>query len=410
MTAPQLHNAGFFRPWNDKFYLGDITPYRYFQDGTQDTTFNILKNGTYHPLQGGDYFVLPDGGLLISGVLPVYETIGQGNTYCLLRFTNDGSLDTTFQPRTCSGDLNYFTQLPNGQFIGTGSISTWDGQPASNIIRFNADGSLDPTFQAHIWWGQAWGFLPMADGRVYVGGQFRIEGRQDTMSLVRFMPDGSLDPTFNNTLKFLGLNMSAMQHDLGIVRKVYPLADGSIIASGNFDHVGEQQRGCIAHLDSSGTLLDDCFTGAGAGIFTSNTGTTSASLGMTQAPDGNYYIWGVYVGYDDGITNDPTQRFVSRLYGLNVGIEEQSASPIQPLEIAPNPGNGGAVQLTVGTAPKHAMLSIHDASGRVVRQEPWPAGVYTHTLRAGLLAPGTYMLRVASSASTLYSGKLIVLP
>lgn len=412
MAAPYLLHAGFLRKWGDMFYCGVALVDRYFQDGTRDTSFNMNRSPAYHPLQGGDYFVLPDGGLLISGVLPVYETIGQGNTYCLLRFTNDGSLDTTFQPRTCTGSLDFFTQLPNGQFIGSlGNLpnsATWDGQPTgSNIIRFNADGSWDPTFQSNVWWGGAWDYLPLPDGRVYAGGNFKINGIADTLALVRFMPDGSLDPTFYNTAQYKAHTMSNGWLG-GLIRKIFPLSDGRIIVAGQFDHIDGESRGCIAILDSTGTLLDDCFTSGGAGNYTFGS-TTTSSLGIASAPDGSYYIWGGYHGYDDGTTNYPGQRFVSRLYGLNVGITEHGAHA-EPLQIAPNPSAGQTV-LSVGTPPHKGTLSIHDASGRVVWQEPWPAGAYTHTLRAGLLAPGTYMLRVQEEEQrTRYSGKLIVLP
>ncbi|MCC6841203.1 MAG: T9SS type A sorting domain-containing protein, partial [Flavobacteriales bacterium] len=102
------------------------------------------------------------------------------------------------------------------------------------------------------------------------------------------------------------------------------------------------------------------------------------------------------------------QRLLSKLYGLNVGISEHGARA-KPLQIAPNPSAGQTV-LSVGTPQQKGTLSIHDASGRVVWQEPWPAGTVTHTLKAGLLAPGTYLLRVQEEQGTLHTGKLIVLP
>ena len=415
VTAPLIYYSGFYRRWNDQFYCGVNLLKRYFQDGTVDTSFNMSQSPSYHPLQGGDYFVYPDGSVLVSGVNRLYDSIpGPVGYYCLLRFTNDGSLDTTFHPRTCAGSLDFFTELPNGQFIGSGSTSTWDGQAASNIIRFNADGSLDPSFQANVWWGQAYGFLPLPDGRVYAGGKFRINNIPDTLNLVRFMPDGSLDPTFNNTAKYHAYTMSTMSYGRGLVRRIFPLSDGNIIASGNFDHIDEQQRGCIALLDSSGDLLDNYFTGAGAGIFPYQ-GATSSSLGITPAPDGDYYIWGAYNGYDDGTTNDPSQRFVSRLHGLNVGIHEQQPGHVQPLQIAPNP-SAGATVFSVNEQLTHAELYIHDASGRVVWQATWPAGAEQYELPAGALAPGAYVVWVASRASAtaagtaVYTGRLVVMP
>ena len=419
LTSPLLGEVGFFKKWNDQFYLGMATPRRYFQDGTQDTSFNIFRSPDYHALQGGEYFVNPDGSLLMGGVN--FLTDSSGNLidyYCLLRFTTDGSLDTTFTPRSCAGgSLNYFTELPNGQFIGSGSTSIWDGQAASNIIRFNADGSLDPAFQANVWWGSAYGFLPLDDGRVYVGGEFKIAGIADTLYLARLMPDGSLDPSFNHAMKFWEPNLlQPWMPPWGIVRTIYPLDEGRLIVTGNFGNVNDQPRGGIALIDTAGNLLDDLFSGNGCGGYFYQPNTALPPLdyyrvisGIKPAPDGSFYIWGAYHGYDDGTTNDTMQRFVSRLHGLNVGINEQPAQPAM-LQIAPNPSHGGAVQLSVGEMPKQAKLTVHDASGRVALYEPWPAGVFTHTLQASLLAPGTYLLRVQEEQGTLHTGKLIVLP
>ncbi len=132
---------------------------------------------------------------------------------------------------------------------------------------------------------------------------------------------------------------------------------------------------------------------------------------IEPAQDGGYFIYGSYSGYDDGNTNDPSQRFISKLYGLNVGINEQPTRSAT-LHIAPNPSHGGAVQLSVDEVPKRAILSIHDASGRVALREEWPAGRYTHTLQAGALAPGTYVVRVSfgSAQDDTRTGRLVVMP
>ncbi|MBS1569950.1 MAG: T9SS type A sorting domain-containing protein, partial [Bacteroidetes bacterium] len=64
----------------------------------------------------------------------------------------------------------------------------------------------------------------------------------------------------------------------------------------------------------------------------------------------------------------------------------------------PNPSAGSTV-LSVGTLVRNGALTIHDASGRMVLQRAWPAGSSRYTLEAGALAPGAYVVRVASSTS-----------
>ena len=59
--------------------------------------------------------------------------------------------------------------------------------------------------------------------------------------------------------------------------------------------------------------------------------------------------------------------------------------------------------------------TVHDASGRVVLQETWPAGSSSCTLTARALAPGTYVVRVAAGAAARdpaggYVGRLVVMP
>ena len=113
---------------------------------------------------------------------------------------------------------------------------------------------------------------------------------------------------------------------------------------------------------------------------------------------------------------------ISKLYGLNVGINEQQPSPVQALQTAPNPSAGSTV-LSTGTAMGNAELAVHDASGRVVWQAAWPAGEERYTLPAGTLAPGAYVLRLGlrglshlaqrSSATAavviVYTGRLVVM-
>ncbi len=429
-----VHMGGKLTAWNNRIYAqSGIGIRRLMQDGSLDPDFNMGLDEYVAPLQGGDYYVYPDGRLLASGVYILHDTLrGYLGDYCLVWFTNTGALDTTAHHRTCAGSLDFFTQLPNGQFIGSGSTSIWDGQAASNIVRFNADGSLDPSFQANVWWGQAYGFLPLPDGRVYVGGLFKINGIPDTLTLVRLLPNGTLDPSFNNTATYHytdQLHPTGPPH--GLVGAIYPLSDSQLVITGDFDSIEGHSRGSIALIDTSGNLLDDLFAGNGCGgyFYQPNSSQPPDSYyreirGIQPAPDGSYYIWGAYHGYDDGTTNDASQRFVSRLYGHNVGIHEQATNAFQPLSIYPNPSSG-ATEFSASGPLANAQLTIHDGSGRVVWQAAWPAGTERYTLPAGALAPGAYVVRVASRASAtasghqgpgaetlmeLYTGRLVVMP
>lgn len=390
---PYGYGGGKLVEWNGRYYvLNNQIVRRVWPNGTTDTDFISMNLGPYFSsLQGGDYHVYPDGRVLMSGVHVLSDSIrGYEGLYCLCWFSNTGYLDTTAHHRNCSGSLDFFQALPNGKFIGSGSTGIWDGQPASNIIRFEADGELDTTFQANVWWGQAYGFLPLTDGRVYASGLFRITGISDTLNLVRFMPDGSLDPTFNNQLDFRITDMTNFD-DGAVVRSIHQLDENRLVVTGQFELIEGEARRNICMVDTSGNLLDDYFYGPGCGNFTYQGETRSSIGGILPAPDGSYYIWGAYHGYDDGTTNDTLQRMVSRLYGFNVGLEEvRETRPA--LEVFPVPS---IESLTVRTQQCKAgdTILIRDVCGRSVKQvvatgettivsvEHLPSGIYSAEVR-----------------------------
>jgi hypothetical protein len=118
-------------------------------------------------------------------------------------------------------------------------------------------------------------------------------------------------------------------------------------------------------VDTSGNLLADYFYGPGCGNFTYQGETRSSIGGILPAPDGSYYIWGAYHGYDDGTTNDTLQRMVSRLYGFNVGLGENQ-DPQMPVTAHPNPG-GYHIRFNA-LEEKNAVMRVFDARGVLVMQ------------------------------------------
>ncbi|MCB0808762.1 MAG: T9SS type A sorting domain-containing protein [Flavobacteriales bacterium] len=407
--------GGFLKPWASHFYVS--TPHtvrRILPDGTQDPSFIGMNLGPYFSsLQGGDYHVYPDGRILMSGAHVLSDSIrGFEGLYCLIWFSNTGYLDTTKTHRYCSGSLNFFRELPNGQFIGSlgtpPGTASWEGQPTgSNVIRFDADGAWDPSFQANVWWGQAYGFLPLADGRVYAGGNFRITGDPDTLHLVRFMPDGSLDPTFNNHLDFRSIDLSG---SVGAVvgREFLQLDEERLIITGGFELVDGQPRQGICLIDTAGKLLNDHFSGPGCGDFTYQGFTYGSIEGIKPAPDGSYYIWGAYHGYDDGTTNDTLQRMVSRLYGLDVGVQEQQHTAEARLHVYPNPGTDG-FDLVLAPDFEQGTLTIMDATGRACVQRPLNGsrpGVH-RVGDLGDLPVGVYLIRLQVRNGTTWNARWV---
>lgn len=394
--------------WNEgQCYIGtDQTVRRLTADGTQDPTFIEMNADPYFSsLQGGDYHVFPDGRVLMSGAHQLNDpTRGFVGLYNLIWFTNTGYLDTTRTHRYSNGNMFEFEALPDGKFIGSTQGTTYEQQAVSKLFRIDEDGSLDPGFTTALAnWGWCQAIEPLADGRILTGGTYRLGAETDTLCLVRLMANGTLDPEFH----IAEFKNTTLEGTPPFVNDILVLDDGRIVVTGNFDTVDGQMRLSIAMLNADGSLSDDAFVDAGCGVFnympvSGGTFPQRRISGIVPAPDGSYYIHGSYRGYNDGTTNYPQQGFVSRLYGLNVGVEEQVALR---MTIYPNPVS---TNLTVGLERSVAdgALVLSDAMGREVMRQR--ATAYYNVLDVGGLAAGLYTLGLYSKGQWLRSERVIV--
>ncbi|MBX2980009.1 MAG: T9SS type A sorting domain-containing protein [Flavobacteriales bacterium] len=400
-TFPQTTGGGPIRRWNDQYYvMTAATVRRLTAAGLVDPSFVSMNSSPYFGSnQGGDYHVFPDGRVLLSGVHAVnYPPGGFSGSHCLVWFTNTGQLDTTRIHRKCNGAVYDIEPLPDGKFLLSGVLSTYEGTPVGRIFRVHADGALDTTFQTTIHWGQAVGYHQQADGKVIAAGRFLFQGDPDTLHLVRLMPDGQRDESFNNHLRSWTTQGGSERPWGGL----YPITPDRFIVYGAFEAIDEQPRGAIALIDTAGNLLDDWFGEGGCGSWNDQGLIKRSVSGIVPDGDGNYYIWGSYHGYNDGTTNDTQQRMVSRLYGLNVGVPEQEQLR---LEVFPNPAS---TQLTVQLEHQlpGAVLLLRDALGREVLQQR-VAGHY-NTLAVQGLAPGVYLLELWGDGRRMAKQRVVV--
>lgn len=400
---PQM--GGKLTPWNGRIYQRNGNGVRRsWLDGTLDTDYVTWNVGPYFVLgQGGDYHVYPDGRILMSGSHDLLDSIrGYVGSYELVWFNNSGYLDTTAQHRNCNGVIYRFEPQPDGKFVCSGWCTIYENQPVSQIFRVHADGALDTTFQTDFVWGEADDITVMSDGRILLSGALQRSGEADTLHFVRLMPDGSVDASFNSGLDVRELQLDQQSALISLFHT--RLDDGRLVIHGGFDRVAGELRRGIAVLDSTGYLLSDAFAGNGCGDYdTGNFPVSHGTWGMARDPIGNWYIYGSYAGYDDGTTNDPQQRFVSRLHGLNVGVLERE-QPLQ-LQVYPNPTSGLAqVQLREGVT--RATLHVLDAQGRLVQEQEVQGNTYKLDLSDQ--GPGVYAVRVRTEQGRV-GHKLVVL-
>ncbi|WP_158607195.1 PKD domain-containing protein [Pontibacter oryzae] len=228
---------------------GDFTSYngkqqgriaRLNTDGSVDSTFEAVagfdRAVTTLALQ-------PDGKILAGGNFITYNGAIRGKA---ARLHADGSLDLTFKPCTgfSGGDVNAIVLQSDGKILIGGSYTIFDDEPAGRLLRVNTDGSLDTTFQAGAGFnGDLAALALQPDGKIVAGGSFTDLDSVSVMRLTRLNPDGSIDSTFKTGQGFNG-NVSALAL----------LANGKILAGGEFTSFDGTMRNGMALLNPDGTL------------------------------------------------------------------------------------------------------------------------------------------------------------
>lgn len=395
-------------PWGTGFYAEcGTTPRRFLMDGNFDPGFDALwADPLFNPGDGADYHLYPDGSVLLSGSHSLYDTThGFTGLHSLIWFTNTGRLDTTKIHRKSDDVIFRFTETTDGSFICGGPMSTYEGHPVGHVIRVFPDGELDTTFNCTMNWGWPVLIKPLSDGRVFLFGAFKFVGDPDTLSLVRLLPNGELDPSFNNHLQ--ALYTYDPDPEFAAATSMYPIDPGHYLITGFFTHLEGEDRRSIAVIDTSGQLVSGPIgVGVGCGMYNYMGSNKAVIIGMKPDPWGNLYVFGAYHGYNDGTTNDPGQRMVSRLYGLDVGVGELAVGSWQ-LAVSPNPASGSVV-VRVPNEVRGAQLVLRDALGKErLRQRAVVGenGIGLHTL-----APGMYTVVLEQDGQRIASAKLVIEP
>lgn len=234
----------------------------------------------------------------------------------------------------------------------------------------------------------------LPDGRVLAAGMFRFTGSADTLHLVRLFANGTLDTSYTGPL-----STSQQFGPFTPIIDIYSLDANRYIICGNFDHLSGTARGGIAMVDSSGALVSNVFDYAGCGPYTDQFQLIrQGATGIIQAPDGSFYLHGGYHGYDDGTSNDPEQRMVSRLYGLDVGVHEEGMQEHASMSIHPNPASEwAAVDYVLPCDTKDGLQIVEDITGREVVRHALTDARGQWVLDTRTWAPGVYSVQLRNS-------------
>ncbi len=270
----------------------DFVVVRYNTNGSLDTTFDtdgITTTNTGTSRDGAHAVaVQSDGNIVAAGV-------SQGD-FAMVRYTTDGSLDTTFDTDgiTTTNTAQSFiasgaravTVQSNGKIVAVGG-----GDRAIVVVRYNTDGSLDTTFDTDgittttsvsgddSVEGNAMAL--QSDGKIVAAGA--LDG---DFAMVRYNTDGSLDTTFD-TDGITTTNINPESYDFATAMALQ--SDGKIVVAGEYRTGGAAGgRLALVRYNTDGSL-DTTFDTDG--ITTTN----------TAGPFRIYGVGGVAVQSDDKI-------------------------------------------------------------------------------------------------------------
>jgi uncharacterized delta-60 repeat protein len=241
---------------------------RFNQDGTLDTSFQPTFVTGSIGVGVAALAVQPDGKILAGGDFDVnLGTLRDRKRFG--RFNADGSLDTAFLPEDTlsttfiNGKVTHLAVSKTGQIVLAGdSITAVGGSTHTRIARLNADGTVDNGFTGAI---NNNGILALAvqdDGKVVVSGTFTTVNSATHNYLVRFNTNGTVDSTFNPTLDLQVEGLTLQP-------------DGKLLIVGMFTTVNGVSRVRSARLKTDGTL-DTTFNPPAINAFTG--GPTSVAV------------------------------------------------------------------------------------------------------------------------------------
>ncbi len=251
-------------------------------NGSLDAAFNPGISGTNPFLSA--IALQPDGRILIGGS---FNQVGGEARSHMTRLNADGSLDTSFHPRTANNTVNFLAVQPDGRILLSGAFSRIDGVDRLHMARLNYDGTLDLSFNPTISGSnlKVDSLTPQPDGMILVGGRFTELCGVPRNNLGRLDPNGDIDMGFNPNVNNI----------------VYSLAvqpDGKILLGGIFSQVGGTDRNRIARLYPDGSL-----------DATADPGANNLVSAIALQPDGKILVAGLFTTFG----GQPRQR-IARLH------------------------------------------------------------------------------------------------
>ena len=234
-------------------YFSNIVLSKYNSNGSLDTSFGDL--GKVYAVFGENVysllnsFVQTDGKIIVNAYYSVFPS--NDLFFELIRFNSDGTLDTTFGTNgkilTNQGVFTLMNPM-DGKFLFESVNYLPSGDYEHIIKRYTNNGSIDTTFGTNgaVTYNNGNSpydlkFALQQDGKILVSGTSYSSGSNSQFFTLRYTVDGSLDNTFGTN----GQVITPMQ---GYVYSNFVQSDGKIVVvgmSGGLSSVRYNSNGTI---------------------------------------------------------------------------------------------------------------------------------------------------------------------
>lgn len=238
-------------------------------NGSLDSSFNASSIGE-QVSEVFDFELTPAGKLYVVGV---FNSVNER----VYRLNPNGSRDQSFSVNhESNGRLYTVAEMPDGKVIVGGAF---DGFNANNqfflrkgLFRFNADGSPDTTFTAQLSTTSGdngvFTLRLQSSARLFIGGRYTMVAGIRRGSVAVSDVNCNIDPSFSGAL--------------GTKAQVYALevlTNGTMMAGGNFDSIGNSASQRVVRLNSDGSIdnsfvLDSQISGSIRALRTQTDGKT----------------------------------------------------------------------------------------------------------------------------------------
>ncbi len=269
-------------------------------DGTLDTSFNIGA-GFNNYVQS--IALQPDGKILVGGTFTTYKSLSQNR---IVRLNTNGTLDNSFNIGTGFNNTVFsITLQSDGKILAGGNFTSYKGLTQNRIVRLNTDGTSDTSFDIGEGFNNniVYSIALQSDGKILAGGNFTIYKGLTRNRIVQLEWDGTpaffdIGAGFNSTVFSIALQ-----------------PDGKILVGGNFITYKGSAQNRIARLNTDGSLDTS---------FDIGTGFNNYVQSIALQSDGKILAGGAFTSYK-GLT----QRYIARLYDINVYTISASSNPTE---------------------------------------------------------------------------------